>query len=148
MFNRVLAELQEENHFKVTTDPASCTQWCRKFVLSMWIGWLDHQLKRATEAYHRIEQGRNPETIQPKLWADNRRESSWQDDIFSGLIFEKLNTEYWARSVVENMKALGLDPNGMRRRTRIAKEWECEEWKSVLHKARLVKQVLVTITDS
>lgn len=146
MFDNILFAFRHKI-YTVTEDPASCTRVVRRIALSKWNGWIDRQSALVWQANDRM----NPahfRTSYRKFTLVPGWDGKWKVDEFGALVHAKLMASTIISMIVQNLHNLGMDNEGAIESSAVVDEQEAKEWKALMYRAGLIRELLQSITES
>ncbi|EXF79385.1 hypothetical protein CFIO01_11569 [Colletotrichum fioriniae PJ7] len=119
---------------KPTSHMYTCTDICRRLVLSAWIARLrtieiDISRERIKMGHQPATAARNPKEFQERSWI-----GSWHSEDFGRLSHATATLISIHAELVRNMDALG-----MMSETKVVSPWEADAWKSLERASQLLK---------
>lgn len=106
--------------------PASCTDICRRLVLSAWTASIRIMEAQIVQEQFNMSIGARVTEFNSATWLDDAWTTPWESRRFGRLIRAKSALESVSADLYHNMDALGIGG-----KCQITEEWETDAWKSL-----------------
>ncbi|KAH7013166.1 hypothetical protein EDB80DRAFT_774496 [Ilyonectria destructans] len=106
--------------------PASCTDICRRLVLSAWTASIRIMEAQIVQEQFNMSIGARVTEFSSATWLDDAWTTPWESRRFGRLIRAKSALESVSADLYHNMDALGIGG-----KCQITEEWEADAWKSL-----------------